>query len=130
MPRTRFSVLACALGAAAATCVAVAGTPAFAAGTSTPPQLEGMWQYTDSDGMVQHLLIDASSIRIFVSGNDQAVGRLSVSGSIITLYPTNRCDDTGTYQWSVQGGTLTFALLGKDSCRRSTLLPSVSWTRP
>jgi hypothetical protein len=114
----------------AATLMLIAAPLTLAAGTEAPSQLDGMWEYVYPDGTIQHVLIDASTIRIFVNGNDQAAGPLSVSGDTITLYPTNRCDGTGVYQWSVSGGTLRFMLVSHDPCRRAQLLPSVPWNRP
>lgn len=61
-----------------------------------------------------------------------AFGEVSVSGDTITFYSSNRCNGTGTYQWSVSDGTLTFVEVSgsSDPCNRRAALTSGGWTRP
>ena len=64
-------------------------------------------------------------------GGEPPMGDVSVSGNTITFYRSQTCSGTGTYQWSLSGGGLTFgqAAGSSDPCPREPILTSGTWTR-
>ena len=55
-----------------------------------------------------------------------------MSGDTITFYSSNRCNGTGTYQWSLSDGRLSFVQVAgsNDPCQRRVFLQAADWTRP
>ncbi len=112
--------------------IALAGGHAANAANQVPGQLAGLWVLPLGNGDYQDLLLADSRFEFFVNNPSGgfAFGQVSVSGNTITFYSSNRCSGTGTYQWSVTDGGLTFVPLTSDPCARAAYLPAGTWTRP
>jgi hypothetical protein len=92
------------------------------AGTATIGGHRGRWS--------ECLLLADSRFEFFVNNPSGgfAYGEVSVSGNTITFFSSNVCTGTGTYQWSLSDGGLTFIQLTPDPCRRAEFLPAGTWT--
>src|SRR5439155_17089928 len=90
--------------------MALLGGPAASAANQVPGQLAGLWALPLGNGDYQDLLLADSRFEFFVNNPSGgfAFGDVSVSGNTITFYSSNQCSGTGTYQWSVSDGGLTF----------------------
>ena len=110
--------------------IVLAGSPAASAANNVPGELAGVWCLPLSDGNFQCLLLADSRFRFFVNNRSSgsASGHVSVSGDTITFYSSNVCTGTGTYQWSLSAGGLTFIQLTPDPCPRAEFLPAGTWT--
>jgi hypothetical protein len=110
---------------------ALIGGPAASAANHVPGQLAGVWVLPLGNGDYQDLLLADSRFEFFVNNPSGgfAFGDVSVSGNTITFYSSNQCSGTGTYQWSVSDGGLTFVALTADPCPRAQYLPAGTWTR-
>ena len=111
--------------------IVLAGSPAASATNNVPGELAGVWCLGPlSGGDFQCLLLADSRFEFFVNNPSGgfAYGHVSVSGNTITFYSSNVCTGTGTYQWSLSDGGLTFIQLTPDPCRRAEFLPAGTWT--
>jgi hypothetical protein len=109
-----------------------AGSPAANATEQVPSQLAGQWAISWQGGTEYLTLADSRFMFFFnYPGGVPAMGEVSVSGNTITFYSSNYCIGTGTYQWSLSGGTLTFTQVAgsNDPCLREPILTSDAWTR-
>jgi hypothetical protein len=127
--RLHLLILAVAMALSA---IALVGGPAASAANQVPGQLAGLWALPLGNGDYQDLLLADSRFEFFVNNPSGgfAFGDVSVSGDTITFYSSNRCSGTGTYQWSVSNGGLTFVPLTADPCPRAQYLPAGTGTRP
>lgn len=115
-----------------ATTIATTATVEAATITPLPPQLAGMWGIPWSGG-TEYLTLSDSRFMFF--RNDPsggfAFGHVSVSGNTITFFSSNHCTGTGTYEWSLSNGGLTFVQVASssDQCPREAVLTSGTWRR-
>src|SRR5215468_1959932 len=88
---------------------ALTGSPAARAADQIPPQLAGQWAIPWQGG-TEYLTLADSRFMFFFNhpGGEPPMGDVSVSGNTITFYRSQTCSGTGTYQWSLSGGGLTF----------------------
>jgi hypothetical protein len=113
--------------------IALAGSSAAGATDPIPLQLQGQWAIpTPSQGGTEYLKLEDSHFE-FSHHNPStgtAKGQLSVSGNTITFYSSNQCTGTGTYDWSLSDGGLTFVQApgSSDPCQREAVLTSGTWT--
>jgi hypothetical protein len=121
---------------AAATAVlsifALTGSPAARAADQVPPQLAGQWAIPWQGGTEYLTLADSRFMFFFNHPAGQPpTGAVSVTGTTITFDSSQTCTGTGTYQWSLSNGGLTFtqAADSSDPCPREPILTSGTWTR-
>ena len=63
-------------------------------------------------------------------GAGGGMGRISVVGDEITFSRVAACMDAATYQWAIEGETLTFSQVGADDpCPRKDVLLGYEYTR-
>ena len=112
--------------------IVLGGSPAANAAVQVPPQLAGTWSIS-VEGGVQHLTLADSQFLFFspTFPDVPSMGNVAVSGDTITFYASNRCNGTGTYEWSLSDGGLTFVQVpgSNDPCRRAVFLTVGTWTR-
>jgi hypothetical protein len=129
---TRRLHLLLATATAALSVFALAGGPAASAADQIPPQLAGQWAIPWQGGTEYLTLADSRFMFFFnYPGGEPPMGDVSASGSTITFYSSEYCTGTGTYQWSLSNGGLTFmqAAGSADPCQREAVLASGTWTR-
>ena len=110
----------------------LAGSAAASGNDQVPPQLAGQWGIPWSGGTEYLTLADSRFMFFFnYPGGAPATGHVSVNGDTITFYSSDVCKGTGTYQWSLSGGGLTFVQApgSSDRCPRVAILTSGTWTR-
>jgi hypothetical protein len=115
-----------------ASAIVLAASPAASATAQVPPQLAGQWGISWQGGTEYLTLADSRFMFFFNSpGGIPAMGDVSVSGDTITFYSSNYCTGTGTYQWTLSNGGLTFVQVAgsNDPCLREPILTSGTWTR-
>ena len=109
--------------------VALTAGPAPGATNLVPAELAGTW--TRNSG-AQFLTLAGPRFAFFSPDfpDFPAMGAVSVSGNTVTFYSSNRCNGTGTYQWSLSDGRLTFVQVpgSNDPCARAVVLTSAAWT--
>jgi hypothetical protein len=117
---------------AALSIFALTGGPAASAAAQIPPQLAGQWAIPWQGG-TEYLTLADSRFMFFFNhpGQEPPMGDVSVTGTTITFYSSQTCTGTGTYQWSLSNGALTFtqAAGSSDPCPRQAVLTSGTWTR-
>jgi hypothetical protein len=121
---------------AAATAVlsifALTGGPAAGAAAQVPPHLAGQWAIPWQGG-TEYLTLADSRFMFFFNhpAGEPPMGDVSVTGTTITFDSSQTCTGTGTYQWSLSNGGLTFtqAAGSADPCPREPILTSGTWTR-
>jgi heat shock protein HslJ len=132
---TRLALIAAGVAAAAVTMIssATASPKQTATGTNqVPPQLAGQWAISWQGG-TQYLILADSRFKFLFDypfGQPPPMGAVSVSGNTITFYSAQYCNGTGTYQWSLSDGSLTFTQVAtsNDPCPREAVLTSGTWT--
>jgi hypothetical protein len=121
-----------AAAAAALSIFALTGNPAVSAADQVPPQLAGQWAIPWQGG-TEYLTLADSRFMFFFNhpGQEPPMGDVSVTGTTITFFSSQTCTGTGTYQWSLSNGGLTFtqAAGSSDPCPREPILTSGTWTR-
>jgi len=132
MSKRRLHLLFVVTAAVVLSALAFAGSPAARAAGQMPPQLAGQWAIPWQGG-TEYLTLADSRFMFFFNhpGGEPPMGDVSVSGNTITFYRSQTCSGTGTYQWSLSGGGLTFgqAAGSSDPCPREPILTSGTWTR-
>jgi hypothetical protein len=111
--------------------VVLAASPPAGATNRVPPQLAGQWAIPWQGGTEYLTLADSRFMFFFnYPGGVPAMGAVSVTGNTITFYSSNYCTGTGTYEWSLNDGGLTFAQAAdsNDPCQREAILTSGTWT--
>jgi hypothetical protein len=112
--------------------IALAATPAASATSQVPPQLAGQWAISWHGGTEYLTLADSRFMFFFnTPSNGFAFGAVSATGNTITFYSSNVCVGTGTYEWSLSDGGLTFVQVAgsSDPCLREAVLTSGAWAR-
>lgn len=91
-------------------------SPSSAPDDQAPEELQGTWQATISTGERVILEFRASGYTVNRAGAVGS-GSISVDGDTIT-FSSARCElGTGSYQWAIEDGTLTFTPLEpRDPC--------------
>jgi len=121
------------LGPAAALSLVFLPQAAGATSSQVPPALAGQWSISWHGG-TEHLTLADERFMFYFNypGGVPAMGDVSVSGNTITFYSSNVCTGTGTYDWSLSDGGLTFVQSAgsSDPCQREAVLTSGTWTRP
>ena len=110
-----------------------------ATASRVPPQLAGQWEISavslapPYELGTEYLTLADSRFMFFFNrpGGIPPMGEVSVSGNTITFYSSNYCTGTGTYEWSLSDGGLTFVQVAgsNDPCPREVDLTSGTWTR-
>ena len=55
---------------------------------------------------------------------------VSADGTQLEFFGSYPCMDRGSYEWSIDGGKLTFTAIGEDECRgRQSILDPLTYTR-
>ena len=94
----------------------------------------GRWTIIGPSGGTQFLVLADSRFSFFSPDfpDVPAFGDVAVSGDTITFFSSNRYQGTGTYEWSLSDGDLTFvqAAGSNDPCAgRRTFLQFETWAR-
>ena len=82
--------------------------------TPAPAALQGRWQTVINDNDKPVLTI--TDFKYTIERLGIGTGSIEVHGDQIDFFGSNLCSGTGTYQWSIQGGTLTLTPVGADPC--------------
>jgi hypothetical protein len=86
----------------------VSGTTTSAGADAPPPELQGVWHAERSGDRVD---LNIRGTLYFINhGAFGASGTASVEGEIIRFESGSVCDGVGTYRWTIEGDTLTFAV--------------------
>ena len=112
------------------TTTAGAATTTTAAADAAPPEMEGTWRTDLGNGDRVALTLRGTSYQITRGGNT-GTGDISVDGDLIVFSGSSLCDGVGTYQWSVEGESLTFTPTESgDPCSgRLPVLNGVTYSR-
>lgn len=115
---------------AAPVITAAPATTTTAAADAAPPELEGVWQTDLGNGDRVQLNLRGNDY-IITRGPNSGSGDISVDGGLIVFSGSNLCSGVGTYQWSVEGDSLTFTPTESgDPCSgRRPVLDGVTYTR-
>lgn len=92
--------------------------------------MEGTWRTDLGDGDRVTLSLRGTTYTI-TRGANSGNGDISVEGDTIVFSGSNLCDGVGTYQWSVEGESLTFSAADPgDPCSgRRPVLDGVTYNR-
>ena len=108
--------------------------PAATAPTPTPTPtpsltgLQGAW-VTVFGGQQATLTLTGTGYEIRY-GFEHSIGAIAISGDQIEFSQSSSCIGTGTYRWSLEGDSLVFRAVGRDTCPgRSTALNNRTYTR-
>lgn len=114
----------------APTSTAESTTSTTAAADAAPPEMEGTWRTDLGNGDRVALTLRGTSYQISRGGNS-GTGDISVDGDLIVFSGSSLCDGVGTYQWSVEGESLTFTPTESgDPCSgRLPVLNGVTYSR-
>lgn len=95
---------------------------------SSPRELQGTWVAVYG-GQQATLVITETGYEVFY-GFEHHVGAIAVRGDQIEFSQSNTCTGGGVYRWSLDGDSLVFRAVGRDSCPgRSTALNNRTYTR-
>jgi hypothetical protein len=106
-------------------------SPSTSAAPAIPDDLVGEW--TTEIGVETWNLTLRASGSYLVDIQRGAVshdGAISVDGNKLNFFGGDPCSERGSYDWSTEGGTLTFSVIGQDECPgRATVLDGLIYTR-
>jgi len=129
------ALLALALAACSSPAAAPSASPATAAGTAAatasiepivtpkptspprvpaPAELQGRWQTVINDNDKPVLTI--TDFKYTIERLGIGTGAIEVHGDEIAFFGSSLCSGTGTYRWSIDGGTLTLKAIDTDPC--------------
>jgi hypothetical protein len=105
-------------------------TTTTAAADAAPPEMEGTWRTDLGNGDRVTLTLRGTDY-IIQRGGNSGNGDISVDGDLIIFSGSSLCDGVGTYQWSVEGDSLTLTPTESgDPCGgRLPVLDGVTYTR-
>lgn len=105
-------------------------TTTTAAADAAPPEMEGVWR-TDLGNNDRVQLNLRGNDYIITRGPNSGSGDISVDGDLITFSGSTLCSGVGTYQWTVEGDSLTFTAddSGDPCSGRRPVLDGVTYTR-
>jgi hypothetical protein len=93
-----------------------------------PEVLQGEWQTTNGDPATLTILRTSYQVR---RGGGFGRGNISVDGQEIVFSGSELCEGSGTYEWQIEDGTLTFTPLDDDPCGgRTAVLIDRVYERP
>jgi hypothetical protein len=96
-----------------------------------PAELVGEW-ITEIDGETWRVTLQATGAYL-VQLEESTVthdGAISSDGSTLDFFGGDPCSNRGSYEWSMDGETLTFRSIGEDRCPgRATVLDGHVYTR-
>lgn len=100
------------------------------AADAAPPEMEGVWR-TDLGNNDRVQLNLRGNDYIITRGPNSGSGDISVDGDLITFSGSTLCNGVGTYQWTVEGDSLTFTAddSGDPCSGRRPVLDGVTYTR-
>ena len=90
--------------------------------------MRGQWNATISTGEKVTLTLGKNSYTVVIAGLGGRSGRISVVKDEIVFSQGEDCQGSGTYNWSIEGEELTFAIQGVDECGRAVVLDGVTYT--
>lgn len=100
-----------------------------------PSELIGTWHTVlggpqGAQGLSPNVELRIHETRYGISrGPEGAAGKLSVEGDRISFYDGDICVGTGTYNWSIAGGELSFVSVEPDPCGgRADVLDGITYT--
>jgi hypothetical protein len=95
-------------------------SPSLPAAQDPAPQaLQGTWVTVLKDGSNQQVTLRLGETSYGISrGTDGASGTIAVRGDLIEFFRSSACVGTGSYRWSLTGGSLAFteSALGSEAC--------------
>jgi hypothetical protein len=106
-------------------------SPSASAAPPIPAELSGEWT-TEIDVDTWKLTLQAGGSYLvqLQRGAVSHRGAISVDGNTLDFFGGDPCSDRGSYDWSTDGETLTFGLIGEDGCPgRATVLDGHTYTR-
>jgi hypothetical protein len=98
---------------------------------AVPDELVGEWEgQKGSDPVLLILQRDGSYfVRVIVPPHRGAFSA-SADGTLLEFFGGYPCMDRGSYEWAVEGDTLTFTVVGEDQCPgRQSILDPLTFTR-
>ena len=106
-------------------------TTTTAAADAAPPELEGSWRTLLGSGESRMLSLRGNQGVFNQPGGGGVVGEISVEGDRITFFESELCVAAGTWQWSIEGDSLTFTAVDPiDPCgSRRQVLEGVTYNR-
>jgi hypothetical protein len=118
-----------------------ASTPSVAASHSTPSaeasergpipdELVGDWESRKGTDPVVLTLQESGAYRV-KRGVAQGMGTMAaVSDRQLDFFGGDPCPERGSYEWTIEGDTLTFTPVGEDECPgRAAVLDGLTYTR-
>jgi hypothetical protein len=94
---------------------------------AAPRELQGTWT-GDVNGTRVDLTITDSTYRIR-RGSNTAMGRIAVRGERARFFGSSLCSGDGTYNWRVDGESLTLTPVAPDACPgRADAIVDVAYT--
>jgi hypothetical protein len=96
-----------------------------------PMELIGEWESQKGTDPVVLTLRESGSYHVR-RGVAQGFGAVSASagGAQLDFFGGDPCQERGSYEWSVQGDTLTFTPIGEDGCPgRTAVLDNLTYSR-
>jgi hypothetical protein len=79
-----------------------------------PAELQGRWRTVINDADQPVLTI--TDFKYTIERLGIGTGSIEVTGDQIAFFGSNLCSGRGTYQWSIDAGTLTLMAVGADPC--------------
>jgi len=79
-----------------------------------PAELQGRWRTVINDADQPVLTI--TDFKYTIERLGMGTGAVEVDGDQIAFFGSNLCSGRGTYQWSIDAGTLTLTAVGADPC--------------
>jgi hypothetical protein len=110
-----------------------ASTPSAAASVrvEVPDELVGEWEsQKGSDRVLLTLNKNGSYFARIIIPPHHGAFSVSADGTQLEFFGSYPCMDRGSYEWSIDGGKLTFTVVGEDECRgRQSILDPLTYTR-
>jgi hypothetical protein len=94
-----------------------------------PEELLGDWESQKGTDPVVLTFLESGQYRVR-RGYARGFGSMAADGKRLEFFGGDPCLDRGSYEWSIQEGTLTFIPVGRDQCPgRAAVLDGLVYTR-